>query len=114
MPARDWRRDPLGDTLAWTVDDTGIVEIAQVDGVPPWETTEDVPMLDRPPAAPVSPAGNGDSPGPVLPGAGPGDLTPPWTARELDDWLDDVVARGWFRAGPLIDAFYAAREVTFG
>lgn len=113
MPARDWRRDPLGDTLAWTVDDAGIVEIAQVDGAPPWETTQDVPMLDHHPAAPASPAGNGDPPGPVRPSAGPGDLTSPWTARELDDWLDDVIARGWIAAGPTVDAFYAAREVAF-
>jgi hypothetical protein len=62
----------------------------------------------------VPAAGSSPGPAPHPPSDGPGDLKPPWTARELDDWLDDVVARGWFRAGPAIDAFYAAREVTFG
>jgi hypothetical protein len=68
-------------------------------------------------ASASAPGPHSPPPGDGAPGAltaGPGDLTSPWTARELDDWLDDVIARGWYRAGPLIDAFYAAREVTFG
>jgi hypothetical protein len=126
MAARGWfRDDPLGEHAGW--DDTVRLE-AQL---PPagsirdggWHARTapvDVPADFAAPAPsaagePANVPAAGSSPGPPHPPSdGPGDLKPPWTARELDDWLDDLVARGWFRAGPAIDAFYAAREVTFG
>jgi hypothetical protein len=123
MAARGWfRDDPLGEHAGW--DDTLRLE----QQLPPAGSIRDggwhrrTAPLDVPAdfTAPVDAAAGGpassaagSAPGPVLPSAGPGDLTPPWTARELDDWLDDLAAAGWHRAGTLIGAWYTAREVAF-
>jgi hypothetical protein len=125
MAAKGWfRDDPLGEHPGWddtlhleqqlppagSIRDGGWYGLTAPLDVPA-EFAAPAPSAAGEPAVPA--AGSSPGPDPHPPSDGPGDLTSPWTARELDDWLDDVVARGWFRAGPVVDAFYAAREVTF-
>jgi hypothetical protein len=123
MAAKGWfRDDPLGEHPGW--DDTlrleqqlppagSIRDGGWYGRTAPIDVPADFPAPGAPAAGePAGPAA-GNAPGPPPPSDGPGDLKPPWTARELDDWLDDVIAAGWIAAGPVVDAFYAAREVTF-